>query len=278
MDATLPLELHIDLARGGRWTSLAAGGREWLWHNPDAATQAARSDVLVGQPFVDAGGGEECFPCIRAPFDHGLVWSRPWAAHGRGEAVHALGYTLERTRAATGDGGLALTYTARATTPRDALHATHLLLDLSADAELHPGAHGPLVFWDPRPDAEIDALGGEEAFVRALGRGERGAVCYALPDCHEVTVRDGADALHLSLASPDDLPLGFVIWRNLGGWPADAPYRSIGVEPAVGRDVSLPTSVPGGAVTIGPGRDLTWTLTVRATRRADSLVGADEQP
>lgn len=268
MDASHPvaLELTTDLALGGRWTSLRSGGREWLWRNPDAAIRAARGRVNPDDPFVDAGGGEECFPCIRAPFDHGLAWSRPWQQRGAAEGVAAGGYDLHRTRGIA-DGVVTVRYVIGAEAPLPAIHATHLLLDLSEDAELHPGPHAPLVFWDPRPDAEIASLGGEDAFVRALGRGVRSAVAYSLPDCRTVTVVDGDDALELTLAADDpEVPLGFVIWRNLRGWPAPRPYRSIGVEPAVGWDVSLPPTIDRGAVALGPGRDVSWTLTLRARR------------
>src|SRR4051812_19226613 len=101
----------FDPAHGGRWTSLSAAGREWLWHRPavnaagpasaparsasaavgpasapagPAPTSAsepgpARSSVRPGAAFVDAGGVEECIPTIRGVPDHGDAWSRPWA-------------------------------------------------------------------------------------------------------------------------------------------------------------------------------------------------------
>lgn len=43
-----------DPAHGGRWTSLRAAGREWLWRRDDPA----RSAVEPGAAFVDAGGLE----------------------------------------------------------------------------------------------------------------------------------------------------------------------------------------------------------------------------
>ncbi|MDN5571110.1 MAG: hypothetical protein L0G22_07660 [Propionibacteriaceae bacterium] len=267
------LQLTTDLGRGGRWTSLRAAGREWLWTNPDPAIAAARVHVGPGDAFVDAGGGEECFPCLRAPHDHGLVWNRPWRRNGDLASVSAEGHHLTRVvqrPPQAADAALVVTYTVSADTGRDVLHATHLLLHLSEAAELHPGPHGPLVFLDPRPDAEIDALGGEQAWVRALGRGRRGAVCYLLPDCVTVTVTDGDDALRLTLDADPGVPLAFVVWRNLAGWPADAPYRSIGVEPALGKDVSLPPARPGDAMRVGPDAPVTWRLTLEALRRDGS--------
>lgn len=267
------LALATDPDLGGRWTSLRAGNREWLWANPDPAIASARPQVTPGDAFVDAGGGEECFPCLRAPHDHGLVWNRQWHIDGGTAHVSAEGHHLTRT-VREADDGLTVTYTATADTPRDVLHATHLLLDLSDAAQLHPGAHGPVVFLDPRPTAEIEALGGEGAWVRSLGRGHRGAVCYLLPDCRTVTVTDGDDALRLTLDAAPDVPLGFVVWRNLRGWPTDGPYRSIGVEPVLGRDVSLPPSRPGDAVRVGPDAPVTWQLTLQGLRRDDGPADA----
>ncbi|WP_285687936.1 hypothetical protein [Actinoplanes sp. NBRC 103695] len=48
--------MTTDPALGGRWTSLRAAGRDWLWHRPDPA----RSRGRPGDSFVDAGGVEEC--------------------------------------------------------------------------------------------------------------------------------------------------------------------------------------------------------------------------
>lgn len=43
-----------------------------------------------------------------------------------------------------------------------------------------------------------------------------------------------ARALALDIAAAGQ-PTGVGIWRNLRGWPVDNPYRSIGVEPMLGR-------------------------------------------
>ena len=262
----IPLHVQTDRALGGRWVSLRSDNREWLWTNPRDEIVAARPGVDENSTFVDAGGGEECYPCVRAPYDHGLVWNRRWTDAGHGwEECEGDGYRLAR-RIDDSEGVVRVEYRADARTPREVLHATHLLLDLSEDAALEPVTHGPLLFWDPRPDAEIEALGGEEAYVRTIGQGEQSAVCYSITDCTALTVRDGDDALHFELsAARDDIPLGFVIWRNLNGWPTP-PYRSLGIEPAIGRDVELPGTIPGGTVAVAPGYPAEWTLTIRATR------------
>src|SRR3569623_1213456 len=91
----------FDPALGGRWTSLSAGGREWLWRR----LVASRAAVLPGAPFVDAGGVEECLPTIRGVPDHGDVWSRPWTALAGARAVVDTGeLRLTRTFTTTGGG------------------------------------------------------------------------------------------------------------------------------------------------------------------------------
>ncbi|WP_328682845.1 hypothetical protein OG905_08930 [Streptomyces sp. NBC_00322] len=49
---TLTLHMSVDLAHGGRWTSLRGGSREWLWQREDPR----RHQVRPGDAFVDAGG------------------------------------------------------------------------------------------------------------------------------------------------------------------------------------------------------------------------------
>lgn len=266
----VPLTLTTDLNLGGRWVSLISNGsgglrREWLWKNPDTATAAARRRVGPQSAFVDAGGGEECYPSVRAPYDHGLIWNRSWERLSDGEVAEAEGYRLHRHIAHSPD-GLTVEYAASADTFRPAIHATHLLLDLSPDTTLHPASPTNPTFIDQRPRAEIEELGGEQAFVRALGSGAVGAVCYVLPGCRTVRVVDGADVLELSLNGPSELPLGFIVWRNLGAWPEGDPYRSIGIEPSLGYDVSFPSEHDGGSVTVGP-EPARWTLNIRALER-----------
>ena len=62
------------------------------------------------------------------------------------------------------------------------------------------------------------------------------AVCALLPGCSEVILIDGGDALRLRWESPQQPDAcSLLLWRNLRGWPAGAPYRSVGIEPMVGR-------------------------------------------
>lgn len=50
---------------GGRVRDVTLAGRQWLWHNPDAAFTAASEDASLGEA-VGSGGFDECFPTIAA--------------------------------------------------------------------------------------------------------------------------------------------------------------------------------------------------------------------
>lgn len=52
-------------ALGGRVRDVTLGGRQWLWHNPDAAFTVANEDASLGE-VVGSGGFDECFPTIAA--------------------------------------------------------------------------------------------------------------------------------------------------------------------------------------------------------------------
>ncbi|MGW6507802.1 hypothetical protein ACWGCP_09675, partial [Streptomyces niveus] len=79
---------------------------------------------------------------------------------------------------------------------------------------------------------------------------------------------DGHDTLHLSMESPDH-PISVALWRNLAGFPATAPYRSIGVEPMLGRVFDLSTAEDNDAARVPPSGETHWRLTLRATRTGE---------
>jgi hypothetical protein len=194
-----PLTVEVDLAHGGRWTSLRTPEREWLWRHPDPAVAAARAAVAPGAAFVDAGGAEECFPTVRGEPDHGAVWSRPWSATG----VTVDGLRLDR-RIRT-DGAVTVDYTITGPPHAPVVHAVHALLDVSPAARLDaPGvrtAHlvdqGSVVPWP----AGLDRLGPDDGTATAA----------VLPGCAAVTVVDGADALELTWRAADP---ALLLWRN----------------------------------------------------------------
>ena len=249
-----PLTVRTDLALGGRWTSLATPEREWLWRNP-RVSDAERAAVVPGDAFVDAGGGEECFPTLNGPSDHGEVWSRPWsvdsgssgAGPGAGEDAGATqvqtgGLTLRR-RLTADDGVVRAAYTIGGPPGASVLHAVHLLLDVGPGARLEvPGRPEVLVVEWPERGATASSTwpDGRGVPFDVLGPDDGTARC-AVVATDRVDVVDGADRLSLRWGVEPGCaaPVSFVVWRNLGGWPKGAPYRSIGIEPLLGAESNL---------------------------------------
>ncbi|MCC6313582.1 MAG: hypothetical protein IT337_06180 [Thermomicrobiales bacterium] len=136
-------------------------------------------------------------------------------------------------------GGLAACYRLEAAPGFRFVWAAHMLLDVSEtgrlvvepgttsrvwpdhwrSAEPVPVVEGP---WPSPLGAPLDGLTSDASalFFMLLGPGP-------------VTVADGAQ-LTLRLRA-EGQPAAIAIWRNLGGWPEASPYRSIGVEPAIGH-------------------------------------------
>ncbi|MFI2366525.1 hypothetical protein [Promicromonospora sp. NPDC019610] len=260
-----PLAVRTDPALGGRWTSLATPEREWLWRNPRVPA-AARAGVAPGDPFVDAGGGEECLPTIGGPSDHGEVWSRPWSDGGDGAArVRAGNLTLTR-RLRADDGVVRARYTIDGPPGAGLLHAVHLLLDLGPDARLEvPGRPDTLVVEWPEPGATRASTwpDGRGVPLDVLGPDDGTARC-AVVATDRLDVVDGADrlALRWGVARGYAAPVSLVVWRNLGGWPDDGPYRSVGVEPMLGAETNLDRATPDRLAHLdGRGR-LEWWLDV----------------
>ena len=66
-------------------------------------------------------------------------------------------------------------------------------------------------------------------------------------------VVDGDDALSFAWTAPGhDKLCSLLLWRNLRGWPPESPYRSIGIEPMVGRAADLGSADPADVARIGP--------------------------
>jgi hypothetical protein len=265
-----PLTVRSDLALGGRWTSLATPEREWLWRNPRIAS-SAREAVVPGDAFVDAGGGEECFPTINGPSDHGEVWSQPWAADTSGAGLApttAGGLTLRRHLTAD-DGVVRAAYEVDGPPGAAVLHAVHMLLDVGPDARLEvPGRPDVLVVEWPEPGRTVPATWPDGAGVPldVLGPDDGTARC-AVVASDRVDVVDGTDRLSLRWGVEPGYaaPVSFVVWRNLRGWPRGAPYRSIGVEPLLGAESHLDRAAPHRLAHLdGTGR-IAWWLEVHAS-------------
>lgn len=265
------LRAETDLALGGRWTSLRAGEREWLWRNP-AVSFADRARARPGAAFVDAGGGEECLPSINGDpargHDHGDVWCRPWVGEPGDAAVRtAAGLTLRR-RLSHVRGVVRADYEISGRPGEPFVHAVHLLLDVSQDATLavegspavmrrhHPRA-GEVTrsTWPDAGGTRLDRLGPDD-----------GTATGAVVASDAVEIDDGDHRLRLGWGAQPGTPTSFLLWRNLGGWPAGVPYRSIGIEPMIGATTALAGARPDEVARIGPDGVLAWWLEISGCR------------
>lgn len=253
------MRIEVDHSLGGRWTSLRAGDREWLGRREDPA----RAHVTSGMPFVDAGGLEECVPTVRGTPDHGDAWSRSWHETGSGWwTVRCPDFQLRRR---IGDH---VDYELIAEPGYRFVWAAHALLDVSQQARLVAPAGTPVLITDPEPvprtwPAGLDALGPDD-----------GTAVGAVLECGQIRVVDGDHALDLRVECADQ-PVSVALWRNLRGWPEDNPYRSIGVEPMLGRTFDRDDTTRPVAVVPAEGI-VRWRLIVEVARlpRADPLTAA----
>ncbi|MEV6130358.1 hypothetical protein AB0M05_26525 [Streptomyces violaceusniger] len=269
---TTVLEIVTDPAHGGRWTSLRAGDREWLWRG----TAAGRDQVSPGDAFVDAGGLEECVPTVRGAPDHGDAWSRPWQREGDTDTVQCDRFALRRTIRGTAHGAEA-DYVLHADPGFPFVWAAHALLDLSprASLRLRDGARARL-FPEAAPLLDRPWPNGapwvEGDWPAPLGLPldrfgpDDGTAVGAVVDDSRACVHDGTSRLAFALEA-DGQPLSVAVWRNLGGFPAEHPYRSTGVEPMLGRVFDLADAGPGDAARVPASGEVRWRLTLSAVCR-----------
>lgn len=262
-----PAPFRIDLEHGGRWTSLHLGGREWLWRRPDSA----RAGVAPGDRFVDAGGIEECVPTVRGMPDHGAAWSRQWQRVGDEDVVDCAYFVLRRRIRAQADGVIA-TYRLAAEPGYRFVWAAHALLDLGVGAriQLTEGAEvrlyreaGPLIdlAWPAGAEYVVGAWPSPGGLpLSELGPDDGTAVGATVVDAGEVDIVDGDRCLTMRVDADLDIPVSVSIWRNLGGFPAGTPYRSVGVEPMLGRVFDLATAGDGDAVVVPGSGEVDWIL------------------
>ncbi|MEU8225604.1 hypothetical protein [Kribbella sp. NPDC048915] len=255
--------MTVDAEDGGRWTSLRLAGREWLWTGP-GLTSGPRVGLA---DFVDAGGLDECFPTVRGVPDHGGLWNQSWD----GSVVYDDA-VLTRTFTSGAD-TVSVDYHLEAVPGYRFVWAAHALLDCAPGAIISapPGTECRLFPeaepWLPGPWPE-DAPWVTAAWPTPLGLDVFGptdgtAVGAILVDCPAVAVHDRGAELTLTLSCPGQ-PVSTALWRNQGGFPDDAPYRSLGVEPMLGRVFDLATAGPGDAAVVPDSGELAWRLTVAA--------------
>jgi hypothetical protein len=81
-----------------------------------------------------------------------------------------------------------------------------------------------------------------------------------------VTVVDRGWVLDLAVLCAE-APVSVALWRNLGGFPAHQPYRSIGVEPMLGTVFDRDDAASPADVAVVPASgELTWDLMLRGRR------------
>jgi hypothetical protein len=223
--------------------------------------------------FTDAGGLDECFPTVRGTPDHGGFWNQPWE-----NSVTYGDATLTRTFTATPSTVIA-DYHLHAPPGYRFLWAAHALLDCAVGASLqapdgttcrlYPEAAPHLSVPWPTDDRTTGSAPWFEAAwptpldLSTYGPSDGTAVGAVLVDCPTVSVHDRDAVLTLALSCPGQ-PVSTALWRNQAGFPAEAPYRSLGVEPMLGRVFDLAEAGPDDAAVVPVSGELTWRLTITA--------------
>ena len=264
-------KITTDLDLGGRWTALCLGNRDWLWHRDDPARATARP----GDAFVDAGGLEECIPTVRGLPDHGAAWTRKWRAVDESTAVVETPDFQLRRRFEDISDGIEAAYRLTAEPGYRFIWAGHALLDLSTRARLAlPYGVSVRVFPEAAdlldrpwpPDARYVTTTWPDCGgipLHRLGPSDKTAVGAIAVDCGHVAVHDNGDKLTMTLTADTGVRRSVALWRNLGGFPAAGPYRSIGVEPMLGAVFDLAEADPDDAVTVPGSGTVEWRLRIR---------------
>jgi hypothetical protein len=271
----------IEADDGGRWTSLNLAGREWLWSGPGllSGPRAGHSS------FTDAGGLDECFPTVRGTPDHGGLWNQPWdTSVTYGEATLTRTFTEHAPDPTAPDlDRLTVDYHLHAPPDYQFVWAAHALLDCAAGATISPPdstTHRPARpshpicrlypeaaphLLTPWPDGApwVEATWPTSLDLTTYGPSDGTAVGAILLDCPTVSIQDRGAVLTLDLSCPEQ-PVSTALWRNQAGFPDGAPYRSLGVEPMLGRVFDLAEAGPGDAAVVPASGELAWRLTVSA--------------
>lgn len=250
----------IDATDGGRWTSLWLADREWLWAGPGLLDGPRTGHTT----FTDAGGLDECFPTVRGVPDHGGLWNQPWS-----DSVTYEDAVLTRAFTTSTD-SVTVDYHLTAPPGYEFTWAAHALLDCAVGAtitakpsecRLYPEAAQLLGNWPA--DAPWIATTWPALDLDTYAESDGTAVGAVLVDCPTATVRDRGTALTTHLSCPGQ-PVSTALWRNLAGFPAETPYRSLGVEPMLGRVFDLAEAGPGDAAAVPASGELAWRLTISA--------------
>jgi hypothetical protein len=236
--------------------------------------------------FTDAGGLDECFPTVRGTPDHGGLWNQEWTDDDGWDAVRWDGVVLRRrmnggtrpdvaplVRPRADTGAVWADYELTAPPGYRFVWAAHALLDCAVGASidvpdgtacrLYPEAASLLdAPWPDGPWVEYPwpAPGGIELGTFGPSDGSAVGAVLATPT---TSVRDRGLELTFDLSCPGQ-PVSTALWRNLGGFPEGTPYRSLGVEPMLGRVFDLAEAGPDDAAVVPDSGRLAWRLVVSA--------------
>lgn len=255
-------QLTVDREHGGRWTSLVdPSGRDWLWSRPDPA----RNQVGPGSSFIDVGGVEECYPTINGHPDHGDIWTRSWRRIGDGaETVHSGATDLTRHREVTAE-HVQVDYQLNGPPATTFLWAAHMLITPVLGLRLEVPAGWPAITWPVENHPRVDRWPGVAGITDfdVIGPDDGSAILCLLPGLDTITARIGDERLRVQLHNADQ-PVSIAIWRNLGGFSADdgPPYRSLGVEPLLGRHSNRSAATSSELATLPTSGTSHWQLTI----------------
>ena len=252
----------MESASGARITSLkSAAGREWLW----TRTNPRRTLARPGDPFVDAGGVEECFPTIAGKPDHGSVWARPWNADAPNSfRVETSTFALRRTHRIVGT-TIEFRYSLTAVSGTPFLWAFHALIDPDPGLTLEVETGEPVLTWAAGKQVRSAwPVVGDIVRYDDLDRDDGTAVFALLPERHAITARRGSDTFDVEVHAKGQ-PASIGLWRNLTGYSSDGgpAYRSLGIEPILGRHPNLSQAGPRECARVPPSGVVTWFLRVR---------------
>lgn len=252
-----PIQVDIDARLGGRWSSLVGrSGREWLWRNDVPARRAVRP----GSAFVDAGGLEECLPTVGGKPDHGDVWCRPWVPEGDGLMVSTDPFTFRRS-IEVGPSGITARYRLQGPPGARFVWAAHAAVDLARGARLLVPTGRAMWVNDELGTSDASWPSFRATDLSRLGDDDGTALMIIVPELRTVSVLDRDDVFTMTLGV-EGQPAGVAMWRNLGGWPSDNPYRSIVLEPMLGYSPTLSLARDGEAAVVPSSGDVAWSLTI----------------
>jgi len=289
-----PSAVGIDGRDGGRWTSLRLAGRQLLWSGPGLHV-GSRAGMTS---YVEVGGLDECLPTVRGVPDHGVLWSSEWeegwddrrdtpwddSTDDRWDDLwevvrsddFAFGRRMISGKRRPGPGAVWADYRLDAEPGYRFIWAAHALLDCEVGArivvpdgtrcrlhrEAAPYVDRPWPTGEPWLEEVWPRPGGID--LATYGPDDGSAIGAVLTDCPMAEVVDRGATLRFELSCLGQ-PVSTALWRNLGGFPADRPYRSLGVEPMLGRAFDLAEAGPGDAAVVPADGAVSWRLTISAS-------------